>query len=111
MRTLYIEVLATYDGPEPCVGCPRGRRRSVGRGTRGLDIEPRKAMNRGADAVIESGRQHRRRRFREPSVDPAGSENLCTRGVSRRENREVPRSPVSGDGRAGRTGKAVAVIL
>ena len=46
-------------------------------------------MTRGADAVIESGRQHRRRRFREPSSDPAGSENLCMRGVSMRENREV----------------------
>jgi hypothetical protein len=76
----------------------------------GWAIEPRKAMTRGADAVIESGRQHRRRRFREPSVDPAGSEILCTRGVSRRENREVPRSPASGDGMTGRAGKAEAVI-
>ena len=24
MRTLYVEVLATRDGPEPCVGCPEG---------------------------------------------------------------------------------------
>ena len=60
----------------------------------GWVIEPRKDMTRDADAVIESGRQHRRRRFREPSSDSAGSENLCMRGVSRRENREVPRSPV-----------------
>jgi hypothetical protein len=45
MRTLYIEVLATYDGPEPCVGCPRGRRRSVGRGTRRRAIEPRQEQN------------------------------------------------------------------
>jgi hypothetical protein len=41
MRTLYIEVLAIHDGPEPCVGCPRGRRRSVGRGMRRRAIEPR----------------------------------------------------------------------
>ena len=41
MRTLYIEDLANHDGPEPCVGCPRGRRRSVGRGTRRRAIEPR----------------------------------------------------------------------
>ena len=76
----------------------------------GWAIEPRKDMTRDADAVIESGRQHRRWRFREPSSDPAGSENLCMRGVSRRENREVPRSPACGDGRAGRAGKAKAVI-
>jgi len=35
MRILYIEVLATRDGPEPCVGRPQGRRRSVGRGRAG----------------------------------------------------------------------------
>jgi hypothetical protein len=76
----------------------------------GWAIEPRKHMTRGADAVIGSGRQHRRRRFREPLANPAGSKNLCMRGVSRRENREVPRSPACGDGRAGRAGKAKAVI-
>jgi hypothetical protein len=110
MRTLYIEDLANHDGPEPCVGCPRGRRRSVGRGTRRRAIEPRQSQNRGADAVIWCGRQHRRRRFREPVANPAGSENQCMRGVSRCENREVPRSPACGDGRAGRAGKAEAVI-
>jgi hypothetical protein len=35
MQILYIEVLATHDGPEPCVGCSQGRRRSVGRGRAG----------------------------------------------------------------------------
>jgi len=34
MRESNIEGLAIHDGPEPCVGRPRGRRRSVGRGTR-----------------------------------------------------------------------------
>jgi hypothetical protein len=33
---------------------------------------------------------------REPPVDPAGSKNLCMRGISMRENREVPRSPAVG---------------
>ena len=36
MRTLYVEDLANHDGPEPCVGRSRGRRRGVGRGTRRL---------------------------------------------------------------------------
>ncbi|MGZ3493047.1 MAG: hypothetical protein ACXU9S_16380 [Gemmatimonadaceae bacterium] len=69
-----------------------------------------KTIDRGADAVLWGGRQHRRRRFREPVVDPAGSKILCMRGVSKRENREIPRSPACGDGRAGRAGKAKAVI-
>jgi len=43
-------------------------------------------------------------------ANPAGSENQCMRGVSRCENREVPRSPACGDGRAGRAGKVKAVI-
>jgi hypothetical protein len=30
---------------------------------------------------------------REPSADPARSENLCMYGIFMRENREVPRSP------------------
>ena len=48
--------------------------------------------------------------IREPLADLAGSENLCMHGISMRENREVPRSPACGDGRAGRAGKAKAVI-
>ena len=93
MRTLYIEGLANHDGPEPCVGAREGGGEASVGVRAGWAIEPRKDMTRDADAVIESGRQHRRRRFREPSSDPAGSEILCMRGVSRRENREVPRSP------------------
>src|SRR3954471_5568730 len=76
----------------------------------GRAIEPRNLLVWGADAVLQGGRQHRRRRFREPPADPAGSKNLCMYGISGRENREVPRSPAYGDERAGRAGKAKAVI-
>ena len=48
---------------------------------------------------------------REPSADPARSENLCMQGVSMHENREIPRSPVWLDHRAGRSGKAEAASL
>jgi hypothetical protein len=94
MRALYIEVLAIRDGPEPCVGCPRGRRRSVGRGTRRLGYRAAKSVFQGADAVEPGGRQHRRRRYRESSAGSARSVSLCMRGVSGCENREVPRLPV-----------------
>jgi hypothetical protein len=59
--------------------------------------------------VRQGGRQHRWRRFREPSADPARSKYLGTYGISMRENREVRRSPVPDVG-AGRAGKAKAVI-
>ncbi len=75
MKGSYIEVLATHGGPEPCVGDPRGRSEALDRGARRPAIEPRNAFGRGADAIVDDGRQHCWRRFREPSADPAGSEN------------------------------------
>ena len=67
--------------PRPCVGDPRGRSEALDRGARGPAIEPRKA-SRGADAVIGSGRQHRRSRYRESPAGPAGSKNPSTRVIS-----------------------------
>jgi hypothetical protein len=93
MRELYIEGVAIHGGPESCVGV----REDVGEALTGVRvgwaIEPRNHLVRGADAVPRGGRPHRRPRYRELPVDPARSENLCMRGISMRENREVPRSP------------------
>ena len=44
-----------------------------------------------------------------PPFGPAGSEAPCMCGISTRENREVPRTPVS-DGDAGRIGKSKDAI-
>jgi hypothetical protein len=82
MKESYVKDLANHDGPELCVGVPRGRSEALARGARRRAIEPRKALGWGADAVLTSGRQHRWRRFREPSMDPTGSENLCMRAIS-----------------------------
>ena len=94
MRELYIEGLAIHGGPESCVGV----RECVGEALTGVRagwaIEPRNQWVRGADAVRMGGRQHRWQRYRELPVDPARSENLCMYGISMRENREVPSSPV-----------------
>ena len=110
MRVLYIEGVAIHGGPESCV---RGRE-VAGEALTGVRagwaMEPRNWCRWGADALTTCGRQHCWRRFREPLADLAGSENLCMHGISMRENREVPRSPACGDGRAGRAGKAKAVI-
>jgi hypothetical protein len=56
----------------------------------GWAIEPRNKRVRGADAVELGRRQHRRRRYRESSTDPARSGNLCMYGIFMRENREIP---------------------
>ena len=78
--------------PSHALASREGAGEALDRGTRRLGYRAPKLGSRGADALTERGRQHRRRRFREPSADLAGSENLCMRGVSMRENREVPRS-------------------
>src|SRR6266511_6027142 len=41
MRELYVEGLATHDGPEPCVGDPRGRSEASVGVRAGRAIEPR----------------------------------------------------------------------
>jgi hypothetical protein len=94
MRELYIEGVAIHDGPESCVG----GREAVGEALTGVRagraIEPRNHLSRGADAVSRSGRPYPRQRYRESPGDPARSGNLCMYGISMRENREIPRSPV-----------------
>ena len=77
MEESYVEDLASHDGPESCVGDPRGRSEALTGVRAGRAIEPRNAVNWGADAVMARGRQHRWRRYREPSADPAGSKNLA----------------------------------
>jgi hypothetical protein len=94
MRTLYIEGLANHGGPESCVGDPRGRSEALTGVHAGWVIEPRNGLVRGADALAIGGRPHRGQRYRELLADPARSKSLCMRGVSGRENREIPWSPV-----------------
>jgi hypothetical protein len=94
MRELYIEGVAIHDGPESCVGVREGVGEALTGVRVGRAIEPRNHLVRGADAVSRGGRQHRRQRYRELSAGPARSENLRMRGISTRENREIPRSLV-----------------
>ncbi len=94
MRELYIEGVAIHGDPESCVGVREDAGEALAGARVGWAIEPRNNGFRGADAVEMVGRQHRWQRFRELAADPARSKNLCMRGISMRENREVPRSPV-----------------
>jgi hypothetical protein len=101
MRELYIEGVAIHGGPESCVGVREGASEALTGVRAGWAIEPRNNGFRGADVVEMSGRQHRWQRYRELVADPARSKNLCMRGISMRENREVPWSPAQLDhGRA-----------
>jgi len=94
MRELYIEGVATHDGPESCVGVREDGGEALTGACVGWAIEPRNHLVRGADVVSRDGRPHHRPRYRKLPVDPARSENLCMRGTSMRENREIPCSPV-----------------
>jgi hypothetical protein len=93
MKTLYVEGLAIHDGPESCAVFREGDGEALTGVRAGPAIEPRNQGFRGADAVKRGGRQHRRSRYREWPADLARSRNRCMHGVSRRENREIPRSP------------------
>ena len=91
MRELYIEGVATHDDPEPCVSVRKGIGEASVGAHGGRAIEPRKNLSSGCRRFQIGGRQYRRQRYRELPAGPARSKNLCMRGVSMRENREVPR--------------------
>jgi hypothetical protein len=93
MKTLYVEGLATHDGPESCVDVRKGGGEALTGVRAGRAIEPRKSeigvptLSIQAEGNIAGGA------MRELPADPARSKNLCMHGVSMRENREIPRSP------------------
>ena len=89
MKASYIEGVANHDVPESCRAAREGGVEAFDRGMYGLGIEPRNHLRSGADAVMESGRQHRLHRQREMQTDPARSEAPCTCRISLRENREI----------------------
>lgn len=98
MKVPYGEGLANHIGPESCVYSRKGIGEALtGEVRAGLLSRERRIKLRGADAVYESGRQHRVYRYREICLNPAWSKTPCTYLSSLRGNREVPRL-ASGDG-------------
>jgi len=98
MKELYGEGLATHTDPESCVGSRKGAGEALTGAHAGRAMEPRKHLFPGADVVTVGGRQHdpereassgsawRGRRTRGPGRDDRGR----MRGISMRENREIP---------------------
>jgi hypothetical protein len=82
MKESYVEDLASHDVPDHALATREGAAKRWFGVRAGRAIEPRNGVFRGADAVMVRGRQHRWRRFRESSADPAGSENPCMRVIS-----------------------------
>ena len=99
MKELYGEGLATHTDPESCAGSHQGAGEALTGAHAGRAIEPRKQLLLGADAVMIGGRQHEPARDCERGFGLARSKNSgsragrgggCMRGISMRENREIP---------------------
>ena len=108
MKESDAEGLATHGGPGPCAGARKDAGEALAGERVGRAIEPRNQQHRGADAVGEAEGHTAGGVKREPSGDPARSENQGMCGSSMRENRESPSPPGPWSG-AGRSGKAEAV--
>src|SRR5664280_3037651 len=106
METLYIEGVATHDGPESCVDDPQGRGEALTGGRVGRAIEPRNKDLRGADVVEAAEGTIAGGATRESPGDPARSENQGMYGISMHENREIPPLAHPVDHRVGRSGNA-----
>jgi hypothetical protein len=88
MRELYIEGLAIHDDPNHAWVLVRASAKHWKGHVQAGAIEPRNQGVRDADTVKTRGRQHRWRRYREPSGDPARSENqACTESSCARTGR------------------------
>jgi RNA-directed DNA polymerase len=122
MRESDTEGVATHGGPESCVGVREG----VGEAWTGVRVGrplSREIKAIGVPTLLTGAEGNTAGSvIRELPVGPARSKNPGMHGISRRENREVPRSPVPADdappddgsrgGRsagAGREGNAEAV--
>ena len=107
MREPHIEGVATHDDPESCAVVREADGEALTGARAGTVLSREIRQLQGADAVIRSGRPHRRQRHREVSSSPARSETRRTHGTSLHENREIPRLPDQDGGRVA-SGRPVA---
>ena len=93
MEELYVEGLASHDGPESCSGAGNDAAEAFDRGMHGRGIELRDHSIRGADAVQMKRKATRWASLCEMLVGPAQSKTRRTCRTFLRENREIPTSP------------------
>jgi hypothetical protein len=105
MKVSYGKGLATHTGPESCGVTREGDGEALTGVRAGRVFSRERAFLRDADAVGESGRQHRVHRYRKVQPSPARSKTPCTYGNTLQGNREVPRSPRA-EHALGRSGKS-----
>jgi hypothetical protein len=105
MKESDIEGVATHDGPEPCAGARKDVGEASAGGVQAGLLSREIPIVRGAHVVLMAEGNTAGGRKREPSADPARSENHGMYASSMRENRESP-SPPAARSAAGRPGKA-----
>ena len=93
MRTLYVEGLAIHDDPESCVDVREDGGEALTGVRAGWAIEPRNQGNR-VPTLLNYAEGNIGGSESQAAVGPRRSKNLCMYGVSMRENREIPHSPV-----------------
>jgi len=94
MRVLYVEGAAIHDGPESCVGVPRGRSEALIGGVWAGLLSRETTMQTGVPTLCFQAEGHAvGDAICESPMDPARSENPGTHASSMRENREIPRAP------------------
>ena len=94
MEELHAEGLANPRRPQSCAASCEGRGEALTGVRAGRAIEPRKAEDRGAHALLKVEGNTAGSVTRELSGGPARSENHGMCGTFVRENREIPCLPV-----------------
>jgi hypothetical protein len=85
--------VATHIGPESCGAAREGGVEALTGERAGRVLSRVRTSLRDADAVGESGRPHRVRRYREVHPSPARSQTPCTYADTWLGNREIPSPP------------------
>ncbi len=105
MEESHIEGVATHDDPGSCAAAREGGGEVLTGAHTGSVLSRENRQSRTPTPLSYAEGNTLRGRYREPSGGPARSETRSTCGTFSRENREIPRVPVT-DGVAGRAGKA-----